>query len=46
MVNDIKQTAHIDLDLKLDDKAQLSQIWQIMSQWGKVMIVLDNFFGK
>ncbi|ETR67964.1 MAG: hypothetical protein OMM_04850 [Candidatus Magnetoglobus multicellularis str. Araruama] len=43
MVNDIKQTAHMDLDPKLDDKAQLVQIWQIMSQWGKVLIVLDNF---
>jgi len=43
MVNDIKQTAHIDLDPKLNDKAQLAQIWQIMSQLGKVLIVLDNF---
>ena len=43
MINDMKQTAHIDLDPRLDNKAQLSQIWQIMSQFGKVLIVLDNF---
>jgi len=34
MVNDIKLTALMDLDTKLDDKAQLAQIWQgTLSNW-------------
>jgi hypothetical protein len=43
MIDDIKQAANIEIDPRLDDTAQLSHIWQVLSQCGNVLIVLDNF---
>ena len=43
MINDIKKTADIELNPRLEDSEQLNKLWQRLSQWGKVLIVLDNF---